>query len=120
MKVLTPGDLARLKAKALEDTKDKELIDDKYFVLDIKDIIPEYNVKHPDENKVLYKSICIPSAINGYSLAIEYMKQWFLSKLPPQMFPEESINIDGKNIFGDYRRLTKQEIITRRKLFITI
>ena len=120
MKVLTPGDLARLKAKALEDNKEKELIDDKYFVLDIKDIIPEYNVKHPDENKVLYKSICIPSAINGYSLAIEYMKQWFLSKLPPQMFPEESINIDGKNIFDDYRRLTKQEIITRRKPSLTI
>ncbi len=123
MKVLSPAEIANLikSQKTTEDKKEeKELIDGKYFVLDVKDIIPEYNIKHPTENKVLYKSICIPSSINGYSLAIEYMKQWFLSKLPNQMFPEESINIDGKNIFDDYRRLTRQEIIARKKPSLTI
>ena len=120
MKVLTPREIAALKAKALEDTKDKEIIDDKYFVLKTSDIIPDYNTKHPTENKVLYKSICIPSAINGYSLAIEYMKQWFLSKLPENMFPEESINIDGKNIFDDYRRLSRQQLLARKKPSLTI
>lgn len=120
MKVLTPRDIANLKAKAVENNKNNELIDDRYFLLKTSDIVPDYNVKHPTENKVLYRSICIPSAINGYSLAIEYMKQWFLSKMPPHMFPEDSINIDGKNIFDDYRRLTRQEILTRKKPSLTI
>ena len=31
-------------------------------------------------SKILNRSICMPSMTQAYSLCIQYMKQWFLSK----------------------------------------
>ena len=59
--------------------------------------IEELQEKH---SKVLYRSICVPSTVQAYSLCIEYMKRWFLSKFPKDTF--KSIYVDGKNIYDDF------------------
>ena len=46
-------------------------------------------------SKTLYRSICVPSATQSYSLCVEFMKKWFLTKFPPDTF--KSIYTDGKN-----------------------
>ena len=53
-------------------------------------------------SKTLYRSICVPSSTQSYSLCIEFMKRWFLSKFPENTF--KSIYVEGKNIYDDYKR----------------
>ena len=69
-------------------------------------------------SKTLNRSICIPSAMQSYSLAIEFVKYWFLSKFPKDTF--KTIYVDGKNIFDDFRRYSKTELIKRPKPSLSI
>jgi hypothetical protein len=57
-----------------------------------------YNVKQ------LHGNLALPSYVHGYSLAIEYMYNWFKSKFPKDFF-RGGIYIDGKNVLDDYKRL---------------
>ena len=50
-----------------------------------------YNVKK------LYGNLALPSYVHGYSLAIEYMYDWFKSKFPKDFF-RGGIYIDGKKL----------------------
>lgn len=68
--------------------------------------------------KSLYRSICVPSTVQSYSLCIEYMKNWFLSKFDKDTF--KSIYVDGKNIYDDFRSLSKLELIKRQKPSLAI
>lgn len=77
--------------------------------------IEELQEKH---SKVLYRSICVPSTVQAYSLCIEYMKRWFLSKFPKDTF--KSIYVDGKNIYDDFRSLDKLQLIKRDKPSLAI
>lgn len=77
--------------------------------------IEELQEKH---SKVLYRSICVPSTVQAYSLCIEYMKRWFLSKFPKDIF--KSIYVDGKNIYDDFRSLDKLQLIKRDKPSLAI
>ena len=77
--------------------------------------IDEFRKQH---SKSLYRSICVPSTVQSYSLCIEYMKRWFLSKFSPDTF--KSIYIEGKNIYDDFRSLTKLELLKRQKPALTI
>ena len=54
--------------------------------------------------KNLYANLALPSYVHGYSLAIEYMYNWFKEKFPKDFF-RGGIYIDGKNVLDDYRRL---------------
>lgn len=69
-------------------------------------------------SKTLYRSICVPSATQSYSLCVEYVKRWFLSKFDEGTF--KSIHVDGKYIYDDFRRLSKLELIKRQKPALTI
>lgn len=70
-------------------------------------------------SKTLYRSICVPSATQSYSLCIEFMKRWFLSKFNnPDTF--KSIYTDGKNIYDETRRLDKTSLLKREKPALTI
>ena len=71
-----------------------------------------------EHSKTLYRSICMPSVVQSYSLCIEYMKNWFLSKFSKDMF--KSIYVDGKNIYDDFRSLSKIELLKRQKPALTI
>ena len=69
-------------------------------------------------SKTLYRSICCPSTVQAYSLCVEYMKQWFLSKFPPDTF--KSIYVEGKNIYDDFRSLSRLDLLKRQKPALTI
>lgn len=69
-------------------------------------------------SKTLYRSICVPSTTQSYSLCIEYMKSWFLSKFAPDTF--KSIYVEGKNIYDDTRKLTREQMLKRAKPSLTI
>ena len=57
---------------------------------------------------ILYNNLFVPSYVHGFSLAIEYMKEWFLKYLPDINF--RYIHINGKHMFDDYKRFNNQNI----------
>lgn len=69
-------------------------------------------------SKTLYRSICVPSTTQAYSLCIEYIRNWFLSKFAPDTF--KSIYVDGKNVYDDFRKLSRTELLKRQKPSLTI
>lgn len=69
-------------------------------------------------SKTLYRSICVPSTTQSYSLCVEFMKRWFLSKFPQDTF--KSIYVEGKNIYDDFRSLDKTALLKRQKPALTI
>ena len=75
----------------------------------------DFNKAH---SKTLYRSICVPSTVQAYSLCVEYMKSWFLSKFNKDMF--KSVYVEGKNIYDDFRSLSKIELLKRQKPSLTI
>lgn len=54
--------------------------------------------------KKLHGNLALPSYVHGYSLAIEYLYNWFKSKFDKDFF-RGGIYIDGKNVLDDYKRL---------------
>lgn len=55
-----------------------------------------------EEIKELYSSMAIPSTVHSYSIAIEYMKQWFIEKFNKDYF--KTVHIDGKHVLEDFRK----------------
>ena len=66
-----------------------------------------------EHSKTLYRSICVPSTTQSYSLCIEFIKKWFISKFADDTF--KSIYIEGKNIYDDFRSLSRNELLKRQK-----
>lgn len=70
----------------------------------------ERNITLPEDRygfekiKNLHASLALPSYVHGYSLAIQYMYNWFKAKFPNEFF-RGGIYIDGKNVLDDYKRL---------------
>lgn len=75
------------------------------------DIVKEYEQK-------LFTSLCIPSTAHAYSLCVEYMKNWAQDKFAPKYF--KSVYVDGKHIFDDFRRMSKDELLKREKPALAI
>lgn len=69
-------------------------------------------------SKNLYRSICVPSTVQAYSLCIEFMKKWFLSKFAPNSF--KSVYVEGKNIYDEFRSLSKIELLKKEKPSLAI
>lgn len=66
----------------------------------------------------LYKNISVPSYTNGYSLGIEYMRNWFLSHFDKNFF--KTVHIYGKYILDDYTRYDIGEYVKREKPAVVI
>ena len=66
----------------------------------------------------LNSDISVPSTVHGYSVGIEYMKNWFLDKFDKDYF--KTIFVDGKSVFDDYRRLTRKQLLTIEKPALSI
>ena len=66
----------------------------------------------------LNSDISVPSTVHGYSIGIEYMKNWFLDKFDKDYF--KTIFIDGKSVFDDYRKLSRTELLTIEKPAVSI
>ena len=75
------------------------------------DIYKEFQTK-------LFRSLAIPSSVHTYSLCVEYMKNWFLSKFEKDTF--KHVHIEGKHVFDDFRNMTKTEMLKRRKPALSI
>lgn len=75
----------------------------------------EFRPKH--RNK-LNRSICLPSNIQAYNMATQFVKHWFISKFDPDTF--KTVYIDGKNAFDELRRVSKVELIKRPKPSLAI
>ena len=56
----------------------------------------------------LYRSLIMPSYVHGYSLAIEYMKKWFISKFPENYF--KVIHVNGKHVLDDWKHFNNYNI----------
>ena len=65
----------------------------------------------------LYGNLATPSTVHGYSLAIEYMKKWFLDKFENDYF--KTIYINGKHVFDDQRKDNKKITIEKPAIAIT-
>lgn len=68
--------------------------------------------------KKLYSSLCLPSAIHSYSLCVEYIRGWFLSKFEKDYF--KTIHIDGKHVFEDWRKFNSGQLLKRLKPSLSI
>lgn len=71
-----------------------------------------------EHSKTLYRSICVPSTVQSYSLCVEFMKKWFLSKFSKDTF--KSVYVEGKNIYDDFRSMSKIELLKRPKPSLAI
>ena len=63
-------------------------------------------------------SLVMPNESNTYSLAVEYMKEWFLDGFQDGYF--KSIYVNEKSLIDDFRAMTRQELIKRPKPCCTI
>ena len=53
----------------------------------------------------LNKYVSIPSAIHGYSLGIEYVRDWLLDTFPNDFF--KTVHVGGKHVYADYRKFNR-------------
>lgn len=77
----------------------------------------EIDIQKVFERK-LYKSLCVASSSSTYSICIEYMQKWFLSKFDNDYF--KSVHIDGKHILDDARTMTELQKLKRLKPSLAI
>ena len=61
-----------------------------------------------DYKPKLYRNLVLPSYVHGYSLAIEYMKYWFLEKFDKDYF--KVVHINGKHVLDDWKRFNNYNI----------
>lgn len=65
----------------------------------------------------LYKNLMLPSYVHGYSLAIQYMKQWFLEKFDKDYF--KTVHVNGKHVLDDWKYFNNYNI-KREKPMVAI
>lgn len=88
---LSPNDIMKMKLESTPKEKWAELFPD------YTDYVPK-----------LYKAMQLPSYVHGYSLAIEYMRDWFLKKFPPNFF--KTVYINGSHILDNWKNWNNYNI----------
>lgn len=78
-------------------------------------IIDNYQVRH---KRNLNTSLVVASTVNAYSIGVQYVREWFLSKFPSDFF--KSINVEGRNTFYDFRKISRTELLKRLKPALSI
>lgn len=66
----------------------------------------------------LYADLYIPSWVNGYSIAMDFVHNYFISKFPPNFF--RTVHIVGKIPYEDFRKYEYGEYIKREKPAMSI
>ena len=66
----------------------------------------------------LYKNLALPSYVHGYSLAIEYMKKWFLSKFNKDYF--KYVHINGKHVLDDWKHFNNYNIVREKPMLAIV
>lgn len=62
---------------------------------------------------ILYGDLYIPSWVNGFSIGVEFIYNWFLSKFPKGFF--KTIHVANKSPYDDFRRFNVGELTKREK-----
>lgn len=70
------------------------------------------------ESHKYYKNMLVPSIANQFSIATEYMKNWFLEKFPKNYF--KTVHIDGKHVSADFINKSSKEKTKILKPMVTI
>ena len=66
----------------------------------------------------LYKSLYLPSYVHGYSLAIEYMRDWFVNNFPKDYF--KTVYINGKHVLDDWKHWNNYNIKKEKPMLAII
>lgn len=66
----------------------------------------------------LYKNLTMPSYVHGYSLAIEYMRKWFLKKFDNNYF--KYVHINGKHVLDDWKRFNNYNIVKEKPMLAIV
>lgn len=66
----------------------------------------------------MYKNLALPSYVHGYSLAIEYMKKWFVDKFPENYF--KTIHINGKHVLDDWKHFNNYNIAREKPMLAIV
>lgn len=66
----------------------------------------------------LYRNLSLPSYVHGYSLAIEFMKSWFLNKFPKNYF--KTVHINGKHVLDDWKHFNNYNIKREKPMLAII
>lgn len=56
----------------------------------------------------LYKELQVPSYVHGYSLAIQYMEDWYLRNFPKDYY--RYVYVNGKHVLDDWRNFNKYNV----------
>lgn len=70
-----------------------------------KHIVTPEQIMGPPPDIILNKYISIPSSVHGYSLAIQFMKDWIIDTYPKDFF--KTVHVGGKHVYADYRQFNK-------------
>lgn len=82
------------------------VVENSYYTnKEIKLMTPEDFRKRYSKKRLLSSSVILPSQHHSYSLCMEFMKEWFLSKFSSEYFTH--VHIDGKLAFDDFRSFEK-------------
>lgn len=60
---------------------------------------------------LLYADLFIPSWVNGYSIGLEYIYNYFLSRFPKKYF--KTVHVSGKSVYDDFRRFEIGDYVKR-------
>lgn len=71
----------------------------------------EYRVKR------LHADLAVPSYVHGYSLAIEFMRHWFLERFDKNYF--NTVYINGKHVLDDFKNFNR-DVIKKQKPMLAI
>lgn len=71
-----------------------------------------------DYKPQLYRNLVVPSYVHGYSLAIEYMKKWFLSKFNKNYF--KYVHINGKHVLDDWKHFNNYNIVREKPMLAIV
>lgn len=88
----------------------------KVSITDIEHTIHRHPVELPghelEYRASLYRSLAMPSYVHGYSLAIEYMKSWFLNKFKANLGYEyfKCVHVNGKHVLDDWKHFNNYNI----------
>ncbi|MGL5749583.1 MAG: hypothetical protein ACRCXT_03575 [Paraclostridium sp.] len=77
-----------------------------------------YNILQGKNKLELRQSLAIPSAVNSYSMAMEYMRNWFLDKFDSSYF--KTIYINEKHISDDFRNFDNTKSLKSNKPSVAI
>lgn len=70
----------------------------------IKDPNPSMMTIKDGYREILQSGLYVPSAMHSYSLAIEYIRNWFLNTMDPDRDYFKTVYINGSHILADYKK----------------